>query len=1239
MAEELINISQLDHVKNENVTMWAGSHKLGTNPSYVYNSKKNIFEIQSIEYAAIWLKIFDEAIVNAMDHWHRYPKLVTYIEVKFDKTDGSIYIKNNGPSIGIKKTKTKDGISMWLPEMAFSVFFTSSNYKTKKRYTGGINGLGTKILGAFSTKFEVETVDTNQGKIYKQCFEDRMKTINEPEISDIDADEDYTSIKFTPAYEAFGYKNGYKKTYGDDLFKLIEIRAYHAKIYTGITVRLNNKEINLPSDKPFIQFAKMHLSREDSDDIADNEDDNIDLFYTKLKHTGDEPDLDLCIGVSNGKFQQISIINGVNVYDGGNLITYIQNQIVDNLRPKVEKLLGKSKVKFNKNMITNSMFIFIKGKLADPEFDSQIKNKIMNPLDYFNGFQFKPTDWKKIWGIIGPQIEETFLQKTQPKEKKRTMRGEINVPKFTDAQLAGSAKYSSQCMLWIVEGDSPAGTIKNGIVHKCSDLTFKFCGIFNSGGVIMNCRSKCNKKTNVKGDVIIVKTAQLENNERLNSLNKVLNLDGTKKYDASTEEGVKELATLRYGCVVIAVDQDVDGHGIYGLIINYFEYFWPNLLKQGFIKKFNTPIIRAFPLKSGVPTQKGVLEFYAMWKFKEWINEKFDGSETIAVKKYDIRYYKGLGSHEDSDIPRMFAEYNKCLLTVALDKEAHKNLEIYYGKDTDARKNILHTPADEPDLTKNPSPISYILSTQVKEFQRDKIFRSLPHAIDGLTESRRKVLWTARAKFGTTNTSNKRMKVALLASETANYTAYTHGEACLCAAVTLMAQTFPGSNHLPMLIPRGYFGSRAKGGKDAASPRYIYTQLNQKLCYAMYPPDDDYILDFVFDEGKQCEPKYFVPILPMIVLENLSGNIGVGWSSQIWARDIKSVIQNVRGMLSGTQTKCKPMRTWLKDNTGKIVFHEGKEYSIGTYTQEKKIIRITELPLGMYPHSYLGWDTPRPDKSKSKTNKSTKTDDTETVAEEKAKKNPLWANEVFSQRPLCETDNKINITFYLKEDAMNTIKSKHKSVFLDPIEEFFGLKNVLSSNLNAVNWDDSIIEFSKYEQMVDNWFNIRKNLYKKRIDRNMIILKLTIKYLQNIIRFQDNEAEYGFTTKTKLTDMKTKLEIEKYDKIDEDTLKSPKYTLVSELEDKILRGSSATYTYLLSLNNIDKSEANSLKRKTLLEDKEKQLKKLEKSYKEDIFPGASLWLTELDNLENILSYGFKTNWDQDSVAIDNSKTK
>ena len=113
------------------------------------------------------------------------------------------------------------------------------------------------------------------------------------------------------------------------------------------------------------------------------------------------------------------------------------------------------------------------------------------------------------------------------------------------------------------------------------------------------------------------------------------------------------------------------------------------------------------------------------------------------------------------------------------------------------------------------------------------------------------------------------MKVNAFVNETSKTTHYHHGEASLAGTVTKMAQEFPGARHLPFLRPQGQFGTRSNGGKDSADPRYTFTQLNKRLCFAMFPKDDDFLLKYTFDDGVRCEPLYYVPIIPLSILEHM----------------------------------------------------------------------------------------------------------------------------------------------------------------------------------------------------------------------------------------------------------------------------------------------------------------------------------------------------------------------------------
>jgi DNA topoisomerase II len=72
---------------------------------------------------------------------------------------------------------------------------------------------------------------------------------------------------------------------------------------------------------------------------------------------------------------------------------------------------------------------------------------------------------------------------------------------------------------------------------------------------------------------------------------------------------------------------------------------------------------------------------------------------------------------------------------------------------------------------------------------------------------------------------------------------YHHGEVSLSQTIVAMAQDFVGSNNLNLLKPIGQFGNRMMGGKEAASPRYIFTNLTS-LAHLVFHPDDNNVLNY-----------------------------------------------------------------------------------------------------------------------------------------------------------------------------------------------------------------------------------------------------------------------------------------------------------------------------------------------------------------------------------------------------------
>lgn len=102
--------------------------------------------------------------------------------------------------------------------------------------------------------------------------------------------------------------------------------------------------------------------------------------------------------------------------------------------------------------------------------------------------------------------------------------------------------------------------------------------------------------------------------------------------------------------------------------------------------------------------------------------------------------------------------------------------------------------------------------------------RSIPNMIDGFKPGQRKVVYTCLKR-----NDKREVKVAQLAGSVAEHSAYHHGEVSLMSTIINLAQNFVGSNNINILQPIGQFGTRLAGGKDSASPRYIFTMLRYIL--------------------------------------------------------------------------------------------------------------------------------------------------------------------------------------------------------------------------------------------------------------------------------------------------------------------------------------------------------------------------------------------------------------------------
>ena len=152
------------------------------------------------------------------------------------------------------------------------------------------------------------------------------------------------------------------------------------------------------------------------------------------------------------------------------------------------------------------------------------------------------------------------------------------------------------------------------------------------------------------------------------------------------------------------------------------------------------------------------------------------------------------------------------------------------------------------------------------------------------------------------------MQVAQLAGYVSEHSAYHHGEQSLQSSIVGLAQNFIGSNNINLLEPRGQFGSRLQGGKDAASARYVFTRLSP-LARKIFPRADDALLSYLNDDGQQIEPEWYMPILPLILVNGGEG-IGTGWSSFVANYNPRDLVNNLKRMMRAEESEV--MHPWYR---------------------------------------------------------------------------------------------------------------------------------------------------------------------------------------------------------------------------------------------------------------------------------------------------------------------------------------
>jgi DNA topoisomerase-2 len=319
------------------------------------------------------------------------------------------------------------------------------------------------------------------------------------------------------------------------------------------------------------------------------------------------------------------------------------------------------------------------------------------------------------------------------------------------------------------------------------------------------------------------------------------------------------------------------------------------------------------------------------------------------VSSWNVKYYKGLGTSTGREF-REYFEHKKIVDFAHTGEPSDNAIDLVFNKKrADDRKEWLSTynRADHLDTSHKHVTYEDFMTREMKHFSIYDNQRSIANGMDGLKISLRKILFAAFKKGGL----KTEIKVAQFSGYVSEHSGYHHGEASLNGAIIGMAQNFVGSNNINLFEPNGQFGTRLCGGRDSASERYIFTQLNT-ITRLIYRAEDDAVLEYLDDDGQLVEPTFYAPIVPMILINGTKG-IGTGFSTDIMCHNPLQIIDHIQAMLlQKSEAEWGPIEPYYRGFKGTIapLAAPGKFLVKGLHTVDaaKKQVRVTELPVGYW---------------------------------------------------------------------------------------------------------------------------------------------------------------------------------------------------------------------------------------------------------------------------------------------------